>query len=220
MTLQTERTTPQAALQRGLSELALALPPGAVEKLLAYLDLLSKWNKIYNLTAIRDPLQAVSHHLLDSLAVLRELPALSGRAGALADVGSGGGLPGIPLAIAEPARRITLNDANEKKAAFLRQAVIELGLRNAEVHVGRAEHWRPAERFAVVISRGFASVVDFLAACHHLAAPGGVLAAMKGAYPVAELAQVPADCDCTDVRRLKVPLLDAERHLVLCRVGV
>ena len=216
MTLRAERTTPQAALQRGLGELALALPPGAVEKLLAYLDLLSKWNKTYNLTAIRDPLQAVSHHLLDSLAVLREL---SGCAGALADVGSGGGLPGIPLAIAEPARRVTLNDANEKKGAVLRQAVIELGLRNAEVYVGRAENWRPAERFAVVISRGFASVVDFLAACRHLAAPDGVLAAMKGAYPLAELAQVPAGCDCTDVRRLKVPLLDAERHLVLCRVG-
>jgi 16S rRNA (guanine527-N7)-methyltransferase len=217
MTLPAEYRTPQAALQRGLGELALALPPGAAEKLLAYLELLAKWNKTYNLTAIRDPLQAVSLHLLDSLAVLREL---SGRNGALADVGSGGGLPGIPLAIAEPARRVTLNDSNEKKGAFLRQAVIELGLRNADVHIGRAEDWRPAERFAVVISRGFASVVDFLAACRHLAAPTGVLAAMKGAYPEAELAQVPADCDCTDVRRLKVPLLDAERHLILCRAGV
>ena len=215
MTPHAGRTTPQAALQRGLSDLALALPAGAVDKLLAYLELLAKWNKTYNLTAIRDPLQAVSHHLLDSLAVLREL---AGRTGALADVGSGGGLPGIPLAIAEPGRRVTLNDANEKKGAFLRQAVIELGLSNADVHVGRAENWQPAERFAVVISRGFASVVDFLAACRHLAAPGGVLAAMKGAYPEAELAQVPPDCDCADVRRLKVPLLDAERHLVLCRV--
>ena len=208
--------TPQAALQRGLGELALALPAGAADKLLAYLELLAKWNKTYNLTAIRDPLQAVSHHLLDSLAVLREL---SGRAGRLADIGSGGGLPGIPLAIAEPQRRVTLNDANEKKGAFLRQAVIELGLRNADVHVGRAENWHPAERFAVVISRGFANVVDFLAACRHLAAPGGVLAAMKGVYPQAELAQVPADCDCGDVRRLQVPLLDAERHLVLCKVA-
>jgi 16S rRNA (guanine527-N7)-methyltransferase len=208
--------TPRAALQRGLGELALALPPAAIEQLLAYLELLAKWNKTYNLTAIRDPLQAVKLHLLDSLTVLREL---SDRHGALADVGSGGGLPGIPLAIAEPARRVTLNDANEKKGAFLRQAVIELGLRNADVHVGRAEQWRPAQGFAVVISRGFASVVDFLNACRHLAAPGGVLAAMKGAYPQAELAQVPADCDCADVRRLRVPLLEAERHLVMCRVG-
>ncbi len=208
--------TPQSALQRGLQELALMPPPGAAEKLMAYLELLAKWNKIYNLTAIRDPLQAVSLHVLDSLTVLRELPD---RAGALADIGSGGGLPGIPIAIVEPARRVTLNDANEKKAAFLRQAVIELGLGNADVHVGRAENWHPAERFAIVISRGFASLVDFLAACRHLAAPAGVLAAMKGAYPRAELAQIPADFNCRDVRRLRVPLLHAERHLVLCRIG-
>ncbi len=208
--------TPQAALDRGLDELALTLPPGAGAKLMSYLDLLAKWNKTYNLTAIRDPLQAVSHHLLDSLAVLREL---SDRSGTLADVGSGGGLPGIPIAIAQPARRVTLNDANEKKGAFLRQAVIELALANTTVHVGRVEQWHPAEGFAVVISRGFASLVDFLAGCRHLAAPSGVLAAMKGAYPRDELAQVPADCDCREVKRLKVPLLDAERHLVLCRIG-
>jgi 16S rRNA (guanine527-N7)-methyltransferase len=208
--------TAQAALERGLVELALALPSGASERLMAYLRLLAKWNKTYNLTAIRDPLQAVSHHLLDSLAVLRDL---SDCAGTLADVGSGGGLPGIPIAIAEPARRVTLNDANEKKGAFLRQAVIELGLSNATVHIGRVEDWRPAEGFAVVISRGFASLVDFLAGCRHLVAPSGVLAAMKGVYPRDELAQVPADCDCHEVRRLKVPLLDAERHLVLCRFG-
>jgi 16S rRNA (guanine527-N7)-methyltransferase len=208
--------TPQAALDRGLGELALGLPTGASAKLMAYLGLLAKWNKTYNLTAIRDPLQAVSHHVLDSLAVLREL---SGCAGTLADVGSGGGLPGIPIAIAEPARRVTLNDANEKKGAFLRQAVIELGLDNATVHIGRVEDWHPAEGFAVVISRGFASLMDFLAGCRHLAAPSGVLAAMKGVYPHDELAQIPADCDCHDVRRLNVPLLEAERHLVLCRAG-
>jgi len=208
--------TPQAALDRGLDELALPLPSGAPGKLMDYLGLLAKWNKTYNLTAIRDPLQGVSHHLLDSLAVL---PELSECAGALADVGSGGGLPGIPIAIVEPARRITLNDTSEKKGAFLRQAIIELGLSNASVHVGRVEDWRPAEGFAVVISRGFASLVDFLASCRHLAAPAGVLAAMKGVYPREELAALSADCDCRDVRRLKVPLLEAERHLVLCRIG-
>jgi 16S rRNA (guanine527-N7)-methyltransferase len=154
--------------------------------------------------------------LLDSLAVIHDLSATPGT---LADVGSGGGFPGIPIAIAEPARRVTLNDANEKKAAFLRQAVIELGLKNATVHVGRAEDWRPAEGFAVVISRGFASLVDFLAVCRHLVAPSGVLAAMKGVYPRDELAQVPTDCDCREVKRLQVPMLDAERHLVLCRLG-
>lgn len=208
--------SPGVALDRGLKELAIALPSDAGEKLLAYLDLLGKWNKIYNLTAIRDPQQGVSIHLLDSLAVL---PELSSCAGTLADVGSGGGLPGIPIAIAEPARRVTLNDASEKKGAFLRQAVIELGLSNVTVHVGRVEDWHPAERFAVVISRGFASLVDFLAGCRHLAAPTGVLAAMKGAYPQGELAQVADDCNCSDVRRLQVPLLNAERHLVLCRIG-
>jgi len=208
--------TPQAALDRGLAELALTLPADASRKLMDYLALLAKWNKTYNLTAIRDPLQAVSHHLLDSLAVLRELSAC---AGPLADVGSGGGLPGIPIAIAEPARPVTLNDANEKKGAFLRQAVIELGLNNATVHIGRVEEWRPAERFAVVISRGFSSLVEFLAACGHLVAPSGVLAAMKGVYPRDELARVPSDCDCRDVRKLRVPLLEAERHLVLCRTG-
>lgn len=208
--------TPQAALDRGLGELALVLPSDASRKLLAYLGLLEKWNRTYNLTAIRDPLRAVSHHLLDSLSVVAEL---SKCAGALADVGSGGGLPGIPIAIAEPARRVTLNDSSEKKGAFLRQAVIELGLRNATVHVGRVEDWQPPERFAVVISRGFASLVDFLAGCRHLVAPSGVLAAMKGAYPGDELASVPAGCECGEVKRLNVPLLDAERHLVLCRIG-
>lgn len=216
MTQQAACRTPRAALERGLADLALALPSGAAEKLLAYLALLAKWNQTYNLTAIRDPLQAVSHHVLDSLVVLRELSDCKGK---LVDVGSGGGLPGIPLAIADPARSVTLNDANEKKGAFLRQAVIELGLSNATVHVGRAEDWHPAAGFAVVISRGLASLVDFLQRCRHLAAPSGVLAAMKGAYPRDELAQLPPGCDCRDVRRLKVPLLDAERHLVLCRVA-
>ena len=206
--------TPRAALERGLGEMALALPEGAVDQLIAYLELLAKWNKTYNLTAIRDPLQAVSHHLLDSLSVLRELPG-----GSVADIGSGGGLPGIPLAIAEPGRAVTLNDSSRKKGAFLRQAIIDLGLRNAAVHIGRAEQWRPAERFAVIISRGFSSLADFASACRHLAAPSGVLAAMKGVFPGAELSEPPAGCDCSDVRRLEVPLLGAERHLVLCRMG-
>jgi 16S rRNA (guanine527-N7)-methyltransferase len=203
-------------MQQGLAELGLELPQAAADKLLAYLELLAKWNRTYNLTAIRDPLQAVSLHLLDSLTVLRELHDLRGE---LADVGSGGGLPGIPLAIAEPERKVTLNDANQKKGAFLRQAVIELHLDNVDVHVGRAEHWRPERRFGIVITRGFASIADFLLACRHLVAPGGVLAAMKGAFPEAELAQLPGDCDCSDVRRLKVPQLEAERHLVLCRAS-
>ena len=208
--------TPHAALRSGLDALRLGLPAAAADKLLAYLDLLAKWNRTYNLTAIRDPNQAVSHHLLDSLAVV---PHLADRPGALADIGSGGGLPGIPIAIAEPGRKVTLNDVSQKKSAFLRQAVIELGLPNANVHVGRVEAWQPAERFAVVVSRGFASLANFIGACRHLVAPGGALAAMKGAYPEAELAEIPEGCECRDVRRLEVPHLQAERHLVFCRAG-
>jgi 16S rRNA (guanine527-N7)-methyltransferase len=203
---------PRAALRRGLADLGQPLEEAAQQKLLAFLDLLAKWNKTYNLTAIRDPLQMISHHLLDSLAVLPHLPA-----GTLADVGSGGGLPGIPLAIAAPERRVTLNDANHKKAAFLQQAVIELKLANADVHTGRVEAWRPASPFACVITRGFAELAQFIGRCRHLVRKGGVLAAMKGVYPKDELDRLPAGADCRDVRRLRVPLLDAERHLVLCR---
>ena len=201
-----------AALRAGLEALELLLPADAQEKLLAYVDLLAKWNKTYNLTAIRDPDKMIGLHLLDSLAVLPHLPA-----GTLADVGSGGGLPGIPLAIAEPTRHVTLNDANQKKAAFLQQAIIELRLPNADVHAGRVQAWRPARPFACVITRGFAELAEFIANCRHLVAPGGVLAAMKGVLPTAELERVPAGVDCRDVRRLRVPRLDAERHLVLCR---
>jgi 16S rRNA (guanine527-N7)-methyltransferase len=202
--------TPRAALERGIDELALALPTGAVEQLLAYAELLTKWNRTYNLTAIRDPLEMVSRHLLDSLAVLPHLPMSDGAA--IADVGSGAGLPGIPLAIARREWRMTLNDSSQKKAAFLRQAAIELGMRNIETYEGRVETWRPAVRFAVVISRAFADLAEFIAKCRHLVAPGGVLAAMKGAAPA------PQEAQCRVVE-LKVPLLDARRHLVLCRGG-
>ena len=205
--------TPQAALDDGLSELKLSLPKSAQQKLIAYVELLAKWNRTFNLTAIRDPLQMVSVHLLDSLAALRELPA-----GKLADIGSGAGVPGIPIAIAEPQRSIALLEANQKKGSFLRQAVIELDLANCAVYVERAETWRPVERFAVVITRAFAELADFIASCRHLVADGGVLAAMKGVYPKDELARAGADCDCKDVRRLAVPMLGAERHLVLCRL--
>ncbi|MGH8676491.1 MAG: 16S rRNA (guanine(527)-N(7))-methyltransferase RsmG [Burkholderiales bacterium] len=205
--------TPQAALDCGLGELKLALPASARQKLVAYLELLAKWNQTFNLTAIRDPLQMVSHHVLDSLAVLGALPA-----GHLADIGSGAGLPGIPIAIAEPERPVVLVEANHKKSSFLRQAIIELGLANSAVHVGRAEAWLPIERFAVVISRAFAELAEFIACCRHLVAAGGVLAAMKAGYPHDELARMAGQCDCSDVRRLVVPLLDAERHVVLCRM--
>ena len=203
--------TPPAALDRGLGELSLALPPGARERLLDYMKLLVKWNRTYNLTAIRDPLAMVTHHLLDSLSVLPHLP-LAAAGSRMADVGSGAGLPGIPLAIARPSWRVALAESSQKKAAFLRQAAIELGLRNVEVHEGRAEQWRPAALFQVVISRAFADLGEFIAKCRHLVVPGGILAAMKGAAPAA----LEAGCD---VVKLQVPLLDAQRHLVRCRVG-
>lgn len=209
--------TPRVALERGVEQLALALPANACEKLLSYLGLLGKWNRTYNLTAIRDPLAMVSHHLLDSLAVLPHLPLPEADA-RVADAGSGAGLPGIPLAVARPQWQISLVESNEKKAAFLRQAAIELGIANIEVHEGRVEAWRPAKAFALVISRAFAELADFIASCRHLLAPHGVFAAMKGKDPHAEIGRLPADVRCRDTMRLIVPFMDAERHLVLCEL--
>lgn len=205
--------TAQDALERGARELGIALEERALERLLAYLALMAKWNKTYNLTAVRDPLAMVGHHLLDSLAVLPHLPMPS--AGALADAGSGAGLPGIPLAIARPAWRVVLAEANQKKAAFLRQATIELGLRNASVHEGRVEGWQPPQRFSVVISRAFARLARFARACAHLLAADGALVAMKGPLRDDELCEL-ADWQCASVE-LRVPLLDAGRHMVICR---
>jgi 16S rRNA (guanine527-N7)-methyltransferase len=209
--------TPEAVLDRGLGELGLALPQGGRDKLLAYTELLAKWNRTYNLTAIRNPMEMVTHHLLDSLAVVAHLPVAAGAA--LADVGSGGGLPGIPLAIARPDWQVTLNDASEKKAAFLRQAAIELALPNLAVHQGRVQAWKPASPFALVISRAFAELAEFVAACRHLVGSGGFLAAMKGVRPDAEIARVAAGCDCSHVIALHVPQVDAQRHLVLCKAA-
>lgn len=210
--------TPQAALEQGLDALALKLPAEACTKLLDYLALMRKWNRTYNLTAIRDPLSMVTHHLLDSLATVPHLGAADAVL-RFADIGSGAGLPGIPLALARPAWHVTLNDRSGKKAAFLRQAQIELALPNVAVHEGDVAQWQPHQRFDCVITRAFAALEDFVARCRHLLAPGGVLAAMKGARSDAAPPDVlPGDVRCTDVRRLRVPLLDAERHLVLCRI--
>ncbi len=205
--------TPETLLDQGLRELAFQVNPHLQSSLLAYLELLQKWNRTYNLTAIRDPIKMVTHHLLDSLAVLPHLPA-----GSLADIGSGAGLPGIPIALAEPGRTVVLNDSSGKKASFLRQATIALKMKNAAVHCERVETWRPEERFRVVVSRGFAELADFVAACRHLVAPGGVLAAMKGLFPREEASRVERGVECSEVIRLRVPFLDAERHLVLCHV--
>ncbi len=210
--------TPQAALERGLDALALNLNVDVRTKLLAYLALMQKWNRTYNLTAIRDPLSMVTHHLLDSLVTVPYLDA-AGAALRVADVGSGAGLPGIPLALARPAWQVTLNDRNSKKAAFLRHAKAELGLLNVEVHEGAVEHWQPRERYDCVITRAFAALDDFVSRCRHLVAPGGFLAAMKGAWPEdAATTALPQHVSCSEVHRLRVPLLEAERHLVVCRL--
>ncbi len=206
--------TPAVTLARGLDGLGLTLPEETLRKLLAYVELLAKWNRTYNLTAIRETERMVSHHLIDSLSVLPHLPA-----GTLVDIGAGGGLPGIPIAIAQPERRVALNDSNHKKGAFMQQAAIELALANVEVHTGRAEDWHPAERFDGAISRAFAELADFIAACRHLVKPAGFFAAMKGLYPNDEIARVPGGVICAEPVKLNVPLVDGERHLVLCRMG-
>jgi 16S rRNA (guanine527-N7)-methyltransferase len=204
--------TAAVVLADGLNGLGQKLSNDASAKMLAYVELLLKWNRTYNLTAIREPARMVSHHLIDSLAVLPHLPE-----GSLVDVGSGGGLPGIPIAIAQPLRRVTLNDSNRKKGAFMQQAAIELGLANVDVHIGRAEAWRPLELFDGAISRAFAELADFVAACRHLVRPGGFFAAMKGLHPHEEIAKLPPGVRCTSVARLSVPLVEGDRHLVLCR---
>lgn len=201
-------------LEQGLAALAVDLPPLATERLLAYIALLHKWNKVYNLTAIREPQQMVSHHILDSLAVLPFLP--SGKN--IADIGTGPGLPGIPLAMARPEMDVALVESNHKKATFLTQAKLELKLDNVQVVCERVEAFRPAERFDVVISRAFSELKEFVGLARHLCLPGGRLVAMKGVYPHEELAALPQDVAVEQVFPVRVPGLEAERHLVLIKV--
>ena len=197
-------------LQQGLAQMGIVLPPAAQEKLLAYAALLYKWNKTFSLTAIREEGKAVSHHLLDSLAIL---PFVAG--GNLLDVGSGGGMPGIPLAIACPELQVTLLDSNSKKTAFLRQAAIELGLSNVAVHCGRVEQYDPPMRFAAITSRAFAELADFVGLSRHLLAEGGRWLAMKGVRPQDEIARLPNDVGVESVHRLIVPGVEGERHLAI-----
>ncbi len=199
-------------LARGVAALGTDLPSGAQSRLLAYLALLEKWNRVHNLTAVRDPRQMVTHHLLDSLAVL---PHVAGPR--VADVGSGGGLPGIPLAVARPDWSVTLIESGGKKAAFLQQAAIELALANVTVVAARVETWRPAQGFDTVISRAFSDLAEFARLASHLAAPAGVLAAMKGVHPDEEIAQLPKAVRVERTVALAVPGLDARRHLILLR---
>lgn len=173
-------------LSAGITQLDLILPAGALEKLSVFIGLLVKWNTAYNLTAVREPAEMVSKHLLDSLSVL---PFLKGDW--VVDVGTGAGLPGIPLALACPEKHFVLLDSNGKKIRFVIHAAAALGLKNMEVVQARAEDYRPAEPFATVISRAFAATDDFLALTSHLGASGGRWLAMKGVLPDAELRGLP-----------------------------
>jgi len=201
-------------LAQGVKELGIALPTGAQERLLQFLALLQKWNRVYNLTAVRESSKMVSQHLLDSLAIVRHVAV-----GTLLDVGSGAGLPGIPLALALPGTQVTLLDSNHKKAAFLRQAVTELKLANATVVCERVEAWRPAQGFELVISRALSDLTEFVALAGGHAAGGGRLAAMKGLHPYEEIAQLPPGWRANEVIALTVPGLRAQRHLVMLGRG-
>jgi 16S rRNA (guanine527-N7)-methyltransferase len=196
-------------VRQGAAGMELALPESAVDQLASYLDLLVKWNKVYNLTAIRGDEKLVSHHLLDSLAVVRHLPD-----GNLLDVGSGAGLPGIPIAISCPGRAVTLVDSSQKKAAFLKQAVAELGLATVRVVTGRVEFYQPEELFRTVIARAFSDLADFVGLAGHLCAPDGVMVAMKGIRPGDEIAKLPSSWKVKEIVPLKIPYLEASRHLV------
>ncbi len=206
----------EAGLDAGLDTLGLAMPCDARDKLLDYVALLAKWNGTYNLTAIRDPQAMLASHLLDSLSIARHV-----KPGCLLDVGAGGGLPSIPLAIwaaaALPDLRITALDSNHKKAAFLRQAKAELKLANLEVAGERVEAWEPTAQFTQIVSRAFSDLYEFFHLTAHLATPECEWLAMKGVHPHEEIAQLPKECKLDRVVALKVPGLDAERHLVVLK---
>jgi len=199
-------------LQRGCEALGLDIAAERRELMLRYLALLAHWNRVFNLTAVRDERQMVTRHLLDSLAVA---PHVCGER--LLDAGSGAGLPGIPLAILFPGREFFLLDSSGKKTRFLFQVKTALGLDNMSVQRARAETFVAGKPFDAVLSRAFAPLGDMLAACRHLLAPGGCFLAMKGAYPGDEL-QALADRSLTAaVHPLRVPGLDEQRHLVVLR---
>jgi 16S rRNA (guanine527-N7)-methyltransferase len=198
-------------IAEGAAAMGIELPPDGAGKLAAHLELVEKWNRVHNLTAVRETEQMVSLHALDSLSIL---PQLEG-ARTLLDVGTGAGLPGIPLAIARPAMNVTLLDASHKKCAFLQQGKTELALGNVTVVCERVESWKPEVKFDVVVSRAFAELADFIEQAKHLVAPGGRLLAMKGLYPFDEIARVPASHRVAQVIELRVPRLEASRHVVL-----
>ena len=202
-------------LAEGIATLGITLPEESVVRLLQYLDLIEKWGKVYNLTAVREPEAMLNRHLFDSLAVL---PHIAGTR--VADVGSGAGLPGIPLALARPDWRVVLFESNQKKTIFLQQVCIELGLKNVEVVAERVENFSPKEKFNTVISRAFSSLEVYVRLAGHLckeAGKGGTIVAMKGAKFQEETAQIPEQFIIDKVFQVVVPGLNAKRHLVLIK---
>ncbi len=209
------RETLLRTLTDGVRTLQLPLNDAQLTQLMDYLALLSKWNAVYNLTAVRDPAQMVTHHLLDSLAVV---PAFASAKNVL-DVGAGGGLPGMVLAIARPDMRVSMIDTVHKKTAFLTQAKAELGLTNVTVHTMRVEQLQVPQKFDVITSRAFAELNDFVTWSAHLLEEGGRFIALKGVMPNEEIARLPAGWNIMKVEPLVVPGLNAERHLVFIEAG-
>jgi 16S rRNA (guanine527-N7)-methyltransferase len=202
--------TLEASIAEGLAAMSIAAPQAQASRLAEHLELIAKWNRVHNLTAVRETSQMVVLHVLDSLSLIPHL----GDARTLLDVGSGPGFPGIPLAVVRPDLQVTLLDSSSKKCAFLEQARAELELRNVRVVCERVESWKPEARFDIVASRAFAELQDFVSQAGHLVAPGGRMLAMKGVYPFEEIARVPATHRVAGVVELAVPMLDAKRHLV------
>ncbi|MDZ7583369.1 MAG: 16S rRNA (guanine(527)-N(7))-methyltransferase RsmG [Thiobacillus sp.] len=207
--------TVEQQLAAGIAALDLALPAGAEATLLAYLALLDKWNRVYNLTAVREVERMVGHHLLDSLAAVSFFQGGGSDLIRVLDVGSGGGLPGIPLAIARPELRVTLIDSIAKKTAFLLQAKAELGLANLNVVTGRVEDYRPETGFDVITSRAFSDLKEFVTLTRHLLRPAGRWLAMKGLIPHEEIASLPDWVKVSANHALVVPGLEASRRLII-----
>lgn len=197
-------------LQQGCEELNIKLDQSQFEQLVHFMQLLCKWNAVYNLTAIRQPEQMVTQHLLDSLAVV---PSIKG-ANTILDVGSGGGLPGLVLAIACPEKHISLIDTVQKKTAFLNQAKAELGLPNVSVYTGPVEALKLENQFDVVTSRAFSDLATFVNLSGHLLSKKGCFIAMKGAFPQQEMDKLPDNYKVKEVKTVRVPGLNAQRHLV------
>jgi len=216
-----DRAALSTLLTDGARDIGIELTDRQHQQLLDYVALLAKWNAVYNLTAIRDPRQMLIQHVLDSLSIVPRLPAFD--VASVLDVGSGGGLPGIVLAIVRPQWQVTLNDIVHKKTAFQAQAKAELVLSNLSVVTGRVESLRPGvevpAKFDIIVSRAFAELADFVTLARHLVADGGAIWAMKGVRPDGEIARLPDGSRAVQVVRLNVPMLEAERHLVAVEVS-